>query len=195
MLRRYRLIYCLLWPVMHLLFRIRVQNPEQIPQGAMVLCAPHSNFADPVFLMMALGIRRYPRFMAKKELFEKCILGRILTSMGVFPVDRGNTDIRSIRTALTILREGGIVGIFPEGTRVHEEAGGEAHRGAVMLASHSGAPLVPVWLPRKKPVFHRIDIIVGKPYALPRMAGKELCQDCADELMGKIYALRENNGR
>lgn len=188
--RRFRLIYLLLWLPVKLLFPVRVQNRERVPEGAMVLCAPHSSMIDPVLLMMALGIRRFPRFMAKQELFEKPLLGGILRSMGVFPVNRGKADMQAIRTALSILKAGGILGIFPEGTRVHTEETGSARSGAIMLASHTGAPLVPVWLTRDKKPFRKVDIVFGEPYALPRLPGSSY-QSYADELMERIGALRE----
>ena len=189
--RRFRLIYLLLWLPVKLLFPVRVQNRERVPEGAMVLCAPHSSMIDPVLLMMALGIRRFPRFMAKRELFAKPLLGGILRGMGVFPVDRGKADMQAIRTALGILKKGGILGIFPEGTRVHAEETGSARSGAIMLASHTGAPLVPVWLTREKKAFRKVDVVFGEPYALPRISGgSDSYRPYADELMERIGALR-----
>ena len=189
--RRFRLIYLLLWLPVKLLFPVRVQNRERVPEGAMVLCAPHSSMIDPVLLMMALGIRRFPRFMAKQELFAKPLLGGILRGMGVFPVDRGKADMQAIRTALGILKKGGILGIFPEGTRVHAEETGSARSGAIMLASHTGAPLVPVWLTRDKKAFRKVDVVFGEPYTLPKIGGgSDGYQPYAAELMERIGALK-----
>ena len=189
--RRFRFIYLLLWLPVKLLFPVRVQNRERVPEGAMVLCAPHSSMIDPILLMMALGIRRFPRFMAKQELFEKPLLGGILRGMGVFPVNRGKADMQAIRTALGILKNDGILGIFPEGTRVHTEETGSAHSGAIMLASHTGAPLLPVWLTRDKKPFRKVDVVFGEPYSLPRLpSGGDSSRPYADELMERIGALK-----
>lgn len=189
--RAFRLIYLLLWPLTRILYPIRVHHRERLPEGAAVLCAPHSSMIDPIMLMMALGIRKYPRFMAKKELFEKPVLGSLLRGVGAFPVNRGSADMQAIRTALGILKGGGILGIFPEGTRVHTEEIGSARSGAVMLASRTGAPLVPVWLSREKKLFHRVDVVFGEPYALPRLTGgSEAYQPYAAELMERIGALK-----
>ena len=194
--RAFRFWYLLLWPITHLVYPVRVRHRERLPQGAMVLCAPHSSMVDPVLLMMALGRGYYPRFMAKKELFEKPLLGKILGSMGVFPVDRGKPDLHAIRTAMEILRDGGTLGIFPEGTRVHTEATGSAHNGAVMLASRTGASLVPVWLTREKRLFRPVDVVIGEPYLLPRMSGGgEAYQPHAAELMERICALKGECGK
>ena len=194
--RSFRVSYVLLWPIVHLLWPIRVHHKERLPEGPMVLCAPHSSMVDPILLMMALGMRFFPRFMAKKELFEKPLLGKYLTSVGVFPVDRGSSDLHAIRTAMGILKDGGILGIFPEGTRVHTAETGAAHNGAIMLASRTGASIVPVWLTREKKLFRRVDVVIGEPYTLPRLTGgTEAYQPHAAQLMERIGSLKGETGK
>ncbi len=156
-----------------------------------MLCASHSNLADPLFLAYLLGWSRPARFMAKKELFEIPVLGSVLRRAGTFPVDRGNADLGSIRTALAILKEKGILGIFPEGTRLRE--GGEGKHGAIMLAARSGAQLVPVYIPRRKRLFRRLDIVAGEPYVIgPNTRGKDAYEEGAAELMARIENLRDD---
>ena len=190
-LASYRRLYCFLFPLMHLLFPIRVSHPERLPDGPMVLCAPHSSMMDPLFMMMALTIKRFPRFMAKEELFSIPILGSILRGIGTIPVNRGSVGVATVRSALSVLKEGGILGIFPEGTRVQEEYAVGAKNGAVMLASRTGAPLLPVWLPRKKRFFRKVEIVIGEPYALPQLHGSSQYHVYADELMRRIGFLKE----
>ena len=169
--RHYRIAYCLIAPVVKLLYPLRIHHPERLPDGPMVVCATHSNLVDPILLMILLSIRRFPRFLSKKELFSIPVIGAFLRWIGMIPVDRGKADISSIRTALKILKEKGIIGIFPEGTRVQEEHAAEAKTGAVMLASRTGVPILPVWMPRKKSIFRRVDVVVGEPYTLPALRG------------------------
>lgn len=190
----YHFLYLLLYPFVHVLYPMRFHHRERIPaQGPILLCASHSSLADPFFLAYLLGWERPMRFMAKKELFAIPILGGILRRAGAFPVDRGNADLSAIRTAMTILKENGILGIFPEGTRLQES--GEGKHGAVILAARSGAKLVPVYIPRRKRFFHRVDILVGEPYVIERtIRGKEAYEERADELMSKIEDLQDKNG-
>lgn len=189
--RSFHFWYVIFWPLMHLLYPMRVYHRERLPEGAMVLCAPHTSMVDPILIMMALGIRNFPRFMAKKELFAKPLLRRFLTSVGVFPVDRGSADLHSIRTAMGILKDGGILGIFPEGTRIHSDEAGSARSGAIMLASKTGASVVPVWLTRDKRLFRRVDVVFGEAYSLPRLSGAEAYRPHAEELMRRIGELKE----
>ena len=131
--RHFRIAYCFIIPIVRMLFPLRIHHAERLPDGPMVVCAPHSALVDPILIMAVLTIRRYPRYLAKKELFSIPVVGAFLRWIGMIPVDRGNADISSIKAALKVLKEKGIIGIFPEGTRVREEHASEAKTGAVML--------------------------------------------------------------
>ena len=109
----YRWAYCFIIPVIRLLFPLRIHHRERLPDGPMVVCAPHSNLVDPILIMAMMTIRRYPRFLAKKELFSLPIVGSFLRRIGMIPVDRGKADISSIKEALKVLKDKGIIGIFP----------------------------------------------------------------------------------
>ena len=189
--RHFQIAYCMIAPVVRLLYPLRIHHPERLPDGPVVLCAPHSSMLDPIFLMMALTIKRFPRFMAKKELLSVPFLRGIMRGIGTIFVDRGSVSLGSMRAALSVLKDGGILGIFPEGTRVQEESAVVAKNGAVMLASRTGAPLLPVWLPRKKHVFHRVEIVIGEPYSLPQLHGGAEYRVYAEELMRRIGLLKE----
>ena len=95
---------------------------------------------------------------------------------------------------MSILKEKGILGIFPEGTRLQES--GDGKHGAVMLAARSGAQVVPVYIPRRKRLFRRLDLIVGEPYVLDRdIRGKDAYEQKSRELMNRIESLKDECGR
>lgn len=189
--RHFRIAYCFIIPIVRMLFPLRIHHAERLPDGPMVVCAPHSALVDPILIMAVLTIRRYPRYLAKKELFSIPVVGAFLRWIGMIPVDRGNADISSIKAALKVLKEKGIIGIFPEGTRVREEHASEAKTGAVMLASRTGVPLLPVWMPRKKRLFHKVDVVVGEAYTLPVLRGSGEYKAYAEELMRRIGLLEK----
>ena len=193
--RWYHFIYVLLYPLIHFLYPMRFHYRERIPeQGPILLCASHSNLVDPILLAYLLGWDRPMRFMAKKELFQIPILGRILSKAGAFSVDRGNADMGAIRTSMTILKEKGILGIFPEGTRRQDE--GEGKHGAIMLAARTGAQVVPVYIPRRKRMFRRLDLVAGEPYVLDKsIRGKDAYEEKSAELMEKIENLKDEIGK
>ena len=169
-LRFYRFVYCLMYPITHLFFPVRYHHRERLPEtGPMMICASHSHIVDPLLLVYLLGWRRPLRFMAKKELLDMPILGAILRGIGSFGVDRGHADMGAIRASMDVLKNG-----------------------AVMIAARTEARIVPVYIPRKKRLFHRLDVVVGEAYRLDRsLRGKEAYAEKAGELMSRIEALKE----
>lgn len=123
-------------------FRFRVSGRENVPDEGPAIIAPnHKNFLDPFFV--GLATRRRVRYMAKAELLEG-FGGGILMRLGAFPVRRGEADAEALVTARAILADGGVVVLFPEGTRVEEvDALGSPRHGAGRLAFETGAPVIP----------------------------------------------------
>ena len=114
----YAVIRALASAVLRTWFRVRVSGAEHIPADGGVIVAPnHKNFLDPFFI--GIVARRHVRFMAKVELF-KGPLAWLFLRLGAFPIRRGKSDTEALATAATILRAGGLVVVFPEGTRVEQ---------------------------------------------------------------------------
>ena len=132
----------MLVPPLRIWFRMRIAGAENNPaQGAAIIAPNHKSFLDAFFI--AAATRRKVRYMAKIELFPGP-LGWLFARLGAFPVRRGESDVEAITTARTILEQGGIVVMFPEGTRVeHRDALGAPHHGAGRLAIDAGVPIVP----------------------------------------------------
>ena len=102
----YRRLYRLLAPVIRFLFPLDVRGKEHLTDEAVVLCPNHTNGWDPILLACALRYDTPLRFMAKKQLMEVPFIGWLAAKMGAFGVDRGNSYISTIKTAIRILREG-----------------------------------------------------------------------------------------
>ena len=138
----YNVIRALAAAVLRTWFRVRVSGVEHIPAHGGVIVAPnHKNFLDPFFI--GIATRRHVRFMAKAELF-KGPLAWLLLRLGAFPIRRGGSDAEALDTAAAILTAGGLVVVFPEGTRVEErDALGAPRHGAGRLAVATGAPIIP----------------------------------------------------
>ena len=121
---------------------MHVSGAEHIPRSGAAIVAPnHKSFLDSFFV--AACTPRQLRFMAKTELIEPRY-GRLLVRLGAFPVMRGQSDADAIETARTILGQGGLLALFPEGTRIRDpDELGHPRRGAGRLALETGSPLVP----------------------------------------------------
>ena len=122
--------------------RFRVAGRDHLPGTGPAIVAPnHKSFVD--IFVVGIATRRHLRFMAKSELF-KGPLGWLFTRLGAFPVRRGEADREALETARAVLRQDGLLIVFPEGTRVDErDALGSPHHGAGRLAVETGAPIVP----------------------------------------------------
>ena len=178
---------------MRFLFPITLEGAENLPDDRPVmLCANHSSAWDPILFVAAIWTGYPLRIMAKKQLLRIPILGSILKAIGVFAVDRGNSDILAVKTAIQSLKQGWNLLIFPEGTRVKNPGQAEVKGGAAMMAIRSGVDMVPMFIDTKKRLFHRVRIIIGRPYS-PVYTGRkgtaEEYQANADEIMRRAYAL------
>ena len=116
---------------------------ENIPkEGGFILACTHVNIFDPIALGGA-GVRVI-HFMAKEELFENKALGKFLTHLNAFPVERGKGDMASIHFAENLIKKGYVLGIFPEGTRSKDYKPGRAKSGVALIAKQTGADVLPV---------------------------------------------------
>lgn len=134
-------------PVLILVRRRDWRGVERIPaRGPAVLAANHISKLDPLLVAeMVLANGRIPAFLAKSSLFEEKIVGRWFRAAGHVEVDRSH-GADGFGAALTALRSGALLVVYPEGTITKDPDGGlmELKTGAVRLAIESGAPLIPV---------------------------------------------------
>ena len=184
----YRLAWSIGGPLYQFLYRLRFPGREQFPEGACIVCANHSSMKDPILLALAIGRREQPCFMAKAELFSRPCIGAILRGLGAFPVRRGEADVTAVKTSMQYLNSGRKLCIFPEGTRLTADDAASAKTGAVSLAARLHVPIVPVWIPREKRLFHRTVVRIGAPYCIDGARRGDLAP-LAEELMERIYAL------
>lgn len=182
--------------------RFRIEGVENVPlRGGVVVCPNHRSTIDPP-LVPAFLPRADSWSMAKSDYFEKGGLTKwVFTRYHAFPVVRHTADRKAVRRAFEILRDGQVLILYPEGTRV--ESGGliAAEPGAGFLAQGSGAQVLPVALigtrecfpkgarwPRRVPV----RICFGRPFRLPRKdaGGRRIpAQEAADAVMLSIAEL------
>jgi 1-acyl-sn-glycerol-3-phosphate acyltransferase len=132
-----------LWKGLDIQFHFEGQ--ENLPRrGGAVLASNHVSYLDFAFIGTgALHLKRYIRFMAKKGAFDNKIAGPLLRGMKHISVDRENGGA-SFVTALRALRDGEIVGIFPEATISTSFEIKGMKSGAVRLAMGAGVPVIPV---------------------------------------------------
>lgn len=128
-------------------FQFEITGREKVPsKGPFILVANHVSYADPV--VMGVACNMVPvTFMAKKELFDKSFLGRWIMAIGCIPTDRHSGSSQSLKKALKILlKERGVLGIFPEGTRSRDGKLQQAELGIGFLALKAKVPIIPLYI-------------------------------------------------
>ena len=188
----YAIYYRIVYPIARLILPCRFYGRENIPDGPLIVCSNHSSLLDPVLVAMAFGRKRQLFFMAKAELFEVPVFGKLLKSAGVFPINREETDISSIRTAIKHIKNNEQIMMFPEGTRVGDNEFVSAKSGAVRIATKMKAPILPIFLTKGKKLFRFSQLVIGMPYTLKTPLDKDYTP-LADELLQKIRELEPKN--
>jgi 1-acyl-sn-glycerol-3-phosphate acyltransferase len=185
----------LLTPPCLLLYRARAIGTENVPERGPAILAPNhfSNF-DHFFL--GIFLRRQVQFMAKSQLF-RFPLDFILSHGGTFPVRRGQHDQEAFTTAHTVLRKGGIVGMYGEGGRSRSKKLRSPKAGLGRLALESGVPVTPVVIHGSEHVrelrFPKVTIQYGEPLTFERVArpDREQCERASVVVFERIREMYE----
>lgn len=185
----YRFIRGLVSIFMHIFFRIKVYGLDKVPsEGPLIVCANHHSNWDPVFLSVV--IRRQIRWMAKKELFKNSILGFLLNKLGVFPVDRESSDVSAIKNALRLLKNGEVLGLFPEGTRVDGFNPDNVKPGIALLNVKSKAVTLPVYIHGTFKIFSKLVVNIGNPVNYSEYENNKDYEFISKDILETIYKLK-----
>jgi len=174
------------------LYKVEIIHTAKVPEhGAMIICANHIHNFDPV--IMALGVKREIRFMAKAEMFDWPVIGYIAKKGRAFPVKRGSADLQAIKNSLQILKNQEVLGIFPEGTRSKTGEMKELFQGVAMLAEKTNAVILPAAITGNYKFRKPLRIVFGEPVRL-----EDLCPDqeydravATKNLMQRIQQLKD----
>ena len=192
-------------PPVKVIFRPRAEGTEHVPAtGGAILASNHLSAADWIF--MPLSLKRRVTFLAKAEYFTgkgvKGFLRRaFFTGAGQVPIDRSSASAaeNAIQTGLRILREGKLLGIYPEGTRSPDGRLYRGKTGVARMTLETGAPVIPVAMvySRKRLPFGRkitrVTVKFGEPLDFSRYEGlsgdRFVERSITDEIMYEIMTL------
>jgi len=189
---------------------VRITDAHKLPaRGPVIVASNHVGVADGPLL--AIFAPRPVHALTKEEMFDNALVGRFLRSSGQIRIDRFHPDTAAVKSCLRVLRDGGAVGIFPEGARGAGEFD-RFHTGAAYLGLVTGAPIVPVVqfgtrepgagssaLPPRGGV---VDMVFGDPVTLPRQPWPRRRDDVAahslrlrEHLLAHLAHAQEVTGR
>lgn len=193
-------LFYLLWPIVAPYFKLafrfwRVPEKEKIPGGGKIYAANHcSNAEGPILNLFHF---KPVKFLGKSELFRSPYQRIAMKGVGTIPIKRGASDKKAFEQAVSALKKGDYIGIFPEGTRGNGSELLPPHTGVIRLAILADVPIIPVgfsgakkaW-PRGRylPRFRKVWVKVGDPWYVPKApSGREYTYDelkkLANELM------------
>ena len=181
-----------------ILFRVKIVNPEKEIKGLpYVVCCNHTSLFDVV--VISLSMETQVSYMAKKEVFKVPLLRHFVKAMGAFPVDRKKGDVAAIKKTIEVLKDGGCVGIFPQGTRCPrvDPATTRVKSGVGLIAARSGADVLPVCVKSNVgaiKMFRKNYIIIGdliknEEFDFENNKGAESHQAAADRIHAEICKL------
>ena len=137
--------------------------------------------------IIAMAYNKDIKFLAKKELFKNKLVAKIVKSYGAIPIDRDNPDMKSLLSAIRVLKDGHKLAIFPEGTRNKTKTKQlqPIKGGTMIFAVKAKCPIVPMMIYRKARAFTRNYLIIGKPFYLEEFYN---CKNTDEDIekMGKI---------
>jgi 1-acyl-sn-glycerol-3-phosphate acyltransferase len=196
--------YVVLGPLLRLMYRPKVEGLENVPtEGGAIIAPNHQSFLDDFLLPLVIRKRKIV-MMAKADYFDKWYSAWFFKAAGCIPVRRegGSASAEALRGGIEALREGRLVGIFPEGTRSPDGRLYRGKTGAARMALEAQVPIIPVALAgtyeawpydRKLPKMGSVTITFGKPLHFDRHfdtpADRFVLRSVTDEVMYEIMLL------
>jgi 1-acyl-sn-glycerol-3-phosphate acyltransferase len=202
----YRILKMILSPILRLVYRVRSEGRETFPdQGPVIVVANHLSFMDSLFVPLCVPRRMV--FLAKAEYFESPATAWFFKALGMIPVKREIKEKTeaALQAGIEVLGEGGVLGLYPEGTRSHDGRLYRGRTGVARLALRSRAPVVPVGIIGTRQVmpkeagfprpWGRVTIRFGAPLIFERHYEEEadrfVLRTVTDEIMYEIMSLSE----
>jgi cytidylate kinase len=125
----------------------RVFGIQNVPKtGGVIIASNHASYLDPPAVGASSRRMRMTHFMARDTLFRNPLMGAFLRRVGVIPLDRDKGDLKAMKTAIQLLRDGASVALFPEGTRSPDGNLQPPKPGIGFLVAKGEAPVVPVYV-------------------------------------------------
>ena len=154
-------------------------------QGPSIVVSNHKHWLDPLLIGVKVKHQEI-RFLGKKELVKTKIGQRLLTSLHMIVVDRHNSDLKAMRDCVNTVRQGNILGIFPEGTRCPDTLMEHIETGCGLIALRCKATLYPVLIDKPCRPFRRVNVYFGQPLEVSDLYEDSPSADTAAEMNRRI---------
>ena len=167
-------------------FPTRWYIPEGLSiKGPAIVVSNHKHWLDPLLIGVKIKNQEV-RFLGKKELVKTRLGEKLLTRLHMIVVDRHNSDLKAMRDCVNTVRQGHILGIFPEGTRCRKTTMDHLETGCALIALRCKSPVYPVLIDRPCRPFRRVNVYFGRSLALDDLYEASPNGETAEEMNRRI---------
>jgi 1-acyl-sn-glycerol-3-phosphate acyltransferase len=185
----YEVVRALFYLPIKLFYPTKIIGKEHLLREKSILICNHKSNLDGIII--GVNLKQKISFLGKSELFKNKLSRWFFTKMKVIEVHRGSADLKAIKQALTVLKNGGILGIFPAGTRTSEQDEEEFKNGVSMFSVKAKAPIIPMMFVKKPKLFRKNTLIIGKPFDLTLEENEKLTKEVLNKLTS-IVQIKQN---
>lgn len=187
-----KIIKAILHFLIIVVYRVKITGKENIPKtGSYIICGNHIHALDAAFVVLCA--KRKIVFMVKSELYKSAFMRFLGNTFDMIPVKRGAKDLEAMKKSLKVLKTGGILGIYPEGTRKGMEKQEKLKTGAAFLALRSNTKVIPVGIKGNFKPFSRVIVNYGVPLDFSEYQSskpeKEILEKVTNEIMDHVIKL------
>lgn len=194
----YKAIRFIVVIIFNIIYSIKIEGKQNLKKlsGGAIICSNHTSNMDPFFFSIAIPYKI--RYMAKAEMFKTKFTNYLFGNLiGAFPVKRGENDLKALKIAINLVKNGEFLGIFPEGTRVKDSQEIDIKAGIGFIVSKTKAPVIPISIRGSTRIFSKIKIIIGEPIdfssRLQDKASSNDYKEISETIMAEIKRLNKKS--
>lgn len=179
-----------------LIYRVRAWTPEgqkyrKKLRGGAIIAANHNGFLDPVVLFITFWYRRF-FFLAGELVMDGSFKSKLMAGCGAIRIDRNIADMEAIRRCVSLLKEGHVLGVFPQGQITKSQEVSALKHGTVLMALQAGVPIIPMYIEPQIKWYKRRNVFVGEPLYPQELCTKKFPSTADIERISEILAVEMN---
>lgn len=179
-----------------LVYPVRAFTPtgekyRRILRGGAIIAANHNGFLDPVVLFVTFWYRRF-FFLAGELVMDGTLKSKLMAGCGAIRIDRNIADMEAIRRCVGILKEGHVLGVFPQGQITRTQEVSTLKHGAVLMALQAGVPIIPMYIRPRSKWYQARQVVVGEPIHPGALCTKKIPSTADIQKISDILAAEMN---
>lgn len=182
--------------VLPLVYRVRAFTPtgekyRKKIRGGAIIAANHNGFLDPVVLFVTFWYRRF-FFLAGELVMDGSLKSKLMAGCGAIRIDRNIADMEAIRRCVGIMKEGHVLGVFPQGQITRTQEVSTLKHGAVLMALQAGVPIIPMYIKPRSKWYKAREVVIGDPIHPSELCTKKIPSTADIQKISDILAAEMN---